>query len=62
MKPGDRVLVIASDNEYVGKAGTISGLTKDGQVIVDVEVQVITWPITFKAHDIELEARVGKVR
>ncbi len=59
MKPGDRVQVIASDNEYVGMQGTISGVTTDGQVVVDLEVHTVSiWPIPFQPHDIEMADRV----
>jgi transcription antitermination factor NusG len=40
LKPGDRVTVIAADDEYHGFAGTIADLTPEGKLVVDVEIPI----------------------
>ena len=56
MKIGDRVVVVAEDNEYSGCFGTIVELTKDGQLVVDVDIRS-TWKATFHPQDIDLAKR-----
>jgi hypothetical protein len=60
MKMGDRVQVVAQDSEYFGCYGTIVDATKDGQLVVEIDVQMRTWTATFKPHDIDLARRKGK--
>jgi len=58
MKVGDRVVVVAADNEYEGRFGTITDVTKDGRLVVGVDVEtVVTWKATFAPHDIDLANR-----
>lgn len=54
MKAGDRVVVIAEQDEYSGLAGEIVEVTQDGKLAVDVEIPV-KYRATFRPHDIELE-------
>lgn len=55
MKPGDRVTVITAADEYQGLSGTIVDLTKDGKLIVDLEMPGPRYRVPFDPHDVELE-------
>ena len=52
---GDRVTVIAPTDEYAGFSGVIVDATRNGDLVVDVEVPT-RWRAVFKPHDLELEA------
>jgi hypothetical protein len=55
---GDKVVVIEAENEYFGLKGTMTGLTKDGRVLVTLDnhspMSAEGWTVSFEPHDIDL--------
>lgn len=55
MSQGDYIEVIEPDNEYVGCRGYISGLTREGMLVVQLEGQRgPSWEVSFSPFDIDL--------